>query len=490
MRDEHPPLVGTIELTNKIKYGITSRKIPMYLFTPYNKRYPHFIVGCSEKDTTKNKIALITIGDWSSSSTFPRGLLMQVLGVSGEYDVEVKALIWQACPWKYPTYDYKPEQKKHTSKQRTVLSGYTFHIDPKGCKDVDDVLTFELIDNNWKVTITISDVASYVEDGDAIDIMASIISQTLYDNKGQVIRPMLPSEYSEKVCSLLPGKDSYGISLQFIWNGNEIKDICWFESIFITNKSYTYEEFQTSDSLYKKPLEEIVSYLAKESIKDSHKWIEYMMIFYNMEAGKILKNMGMGILRRHSEPNMEKLKRYKTHIPELQQLAYSSAEYCLAEEKETTHFGIGSIAYAHVSSPIRRYADLINQRVLKLYINNSKNYYIVPQAMYDMNLREKTIKRFSQDMFYLDAIFSENDLKGIILEKKILDNNFVKIKLYVPYWKKIISTTYKYVSENTVLSRDETTTINVSEYNEVHIKCTFNLQLRNWKERTIINILN
>jgi hypothetical protein len=55
LRDEHPPIVGTIELTNKSKYGLTSRGIPIYLFTPYDKKYPHFIVGCSEKDVSKNK---------------------------------------------------------------------------------------------------------------------------------------------------------------------------------------------------------------------------------------------------------------------------------------------------------------------------------------------------------------------------------------------------------------------------------------------------
>lgn len=488
LRDEHPLIVGTLELTNKSKYGLTSRGVPIYLFTPYNKCYPHFIVGCSEKDVSKNRIGLIKFDDWSASSTFPRGQLQQVLGVSGDFEAEKQALIWQACPWKYPKGPYIPQSKENIMRQE--LKGYTFNIDPDGCKDVDDVLTFEFIgDDKWRVTITISDVATFVEDGGAVDIFASLIGQTLYDNSGTIIRPMLPKEYSEEVCSLIPGKPSYGISLQFEWNGKEITKKEWFESQFTTNKSYTYEEFQESDSPYKKILAQISSYLAREEVTDSHKWIEQCMLFYNMEAGRILKEKEMGILRKHSAPNLEKLEKYKTHIPELEKLAFSSAEYCLAEDKETRHFGLESDNYAHASSPIRRYADLVNQRVLKNYIRNKKDRYIVPLTMYDINYRAKLNKSFGRDMDFLTAISSgETVFKGIILDKTVMEDQQIKVKIYIPVWKRTISTKYKYVSENMVLSRDEKREVDVTDFREVEVRCAFNVNSRNWKDRIIINI--
>jgi exoribonuclease R len=328
-----------------------------------------------------------------------------------------------------------------------------------------------------------------VEDGGVVDIFASLIGQTLYDNKGNVLRPMLPKEYSEEVCSLIPGKLSYGISLQFVWDGKEITNKEWFESQLTTNKSYTYEEFQESESPYKQILAQISSYLAKEDVTDSHKWIEQCMLFYNMEAGKVLKENGMGILRKHSEPNYEKLKKYKTHLPDLEKLAFSSAEYCLADEKETRHFGLESDNYAHVSSPIRRYADLVNQRVLKLYIRNSKERFIVPLTMYDMNYRAKLNKSFGRDMDFLTAISSGDTLfKGIILEKTKMEDQNMKVKIYIPVWKRAITTKYKYISENIILSRDEKREINVTEFREVEVRCAFNVNSRNWKERIIINI--
>ena len=487
LRDEHPPIVGTIELTNKSKYGLTSRGVPIYLFTPYDKRYPHFITGCSEKNITKNRIGIIKFDTWEETSTFPRGLLQQIFGISGDYEAEKQALIWQACPWKYPKYSYNPELKTKT--ERKQIKGFTFNIDPQGCKDIDDVLTFEKMDDYWKVIITIADVASYVEDGSAVAIMASLIGQTLYDNDGKVLRSMLPTEYSENACSLVPNKESIGVSLRFIWTGAEIKDIEWFESSFENNKSYTYEEFQESDSPYRVPLSQIASYLANETISDSHKWIEQMMIFYNVQAGKVLKESKMGILRRHSQPNLERLQKYREYLPELEKLAFSSAEYCLAEETETTHYGLNTSTYAHTTSPIRRYADLVNQRVLKLVITQNKYMYIVPQAMYDMNVREKAIKGFSRNLDFLNALSTgKNEFEGVIIDKIIKLNNKVKVKVYVFEWKKTVSSEYELIDENRVLSKDEKQIIDITDFRKIKVRCTFNFNGRNWKERAIFYI--
>ncbi len=486
LRDEHPLIVGTIELTNKSKYGLTSRGIPIYLFTPYDKRYPHFIIGCSEKDVKQNRIGLIKFDDWTRSSTFPRGLLQQVLGLSGDFEAEKQALIWQACPHKYPKGNWIVKTPE-THSRRQINSGITFNIDPNGCKDIDDILTFEEIDDGWRVTITISDVARYVQDGSVEDIFASIISQTLYDN-GKVVRPMLPEEYSEKTCSLLPNKTSYGVSLSFIWDNTTIRNIEWFESEVVNNISYTYEEFQELDIPVKYALKNLASYLGGGELTDSHKWIEECMKFYNIEAAKLLKSSGLGLLRRHKTPKLEKLEKYINNCPELTMLAYSSAEYCLSEDANTTHYGLNTETYTHATSPIRRYADLLNQRVLKLLIIKSDEKYIVPQAVYDINWRQKVIKGFERDMTFLKAIQSSSEFNGIIMDIIPEDEKSVKVQIYIKEWKRIISSKYKLASEGVIKSRDETIDIPISEFKEVKIKIAYNTNARNWKERMIINI--
>lgn len=488
LRDEHPLIVGTIELTNKSKYGLTSRGIPIYLFTPYDKRYPHFIVGCSEKDTSKNLIGLIKFDSWTNSSTFPRGLLQQVLGKSGDFEVEKKALICQACPHKYPKGEWIPKTKE-THSRKIIDFGTTFNIDPQGCKDIDDILTFNKVDDGWNIIITISDVARYIEDGSVEDIFASLISQTLYDN-GKVVYPMLPESYSENVCSLVPNKTSYGISLSLVWTGTGVKNIEWFESEIINNKSYTYEEFQELESPIKDALKEFTSYLAKEEINDSHRWIEECMKFYNIETGKLLKESGMGLLRKHTTPKLERLEKYMEKCPELKMLAYSSAEYCLAEEDDTKHYGLNTETYTHATSPIRRYADLLNQRVLKLLIKKSDEKYIIPQAVYDINFRQKVIKGFERDMDFLKAIQNADEFSGIITEINPIPNeNSVKLKIYVKEWRRLISNTYKLKSDGVIKSRDENSEYEVKEFQEIKIKIAYNPNARNWKERMVCNII-
>ncbi len=503
LRNELPMIVGTLELTNKSKYGLTSRGIPIYLFTPYDKRFPHFIVGSSEKDTSQNKIALIKFDVWSKNATFPRGQLQQILGNSGDYKAELQGLIWQASPLKYPKGAWNPKTTEIHKRKR--IEGFTFNIDPDGCKDIDDVLTFNKIDGGWNVIITISDVARYVEDSSVEDIFASLIGQTLYLD-GKVERPMLPEEYSEKTCSLVPGKTSYGISLSFKWTSLGITDIEWFESEFENNKSYTYEEFQDIKEQWRDGLQQVASYLAKENVTDSHQWIEECMKFYNMEAAKLLKEANKGLLRRHSAPNIERLEKYKelhknTGI-NLEQLAFQSAEYCLAEDNNTEHYGLNTTTYTHATSPIRRYADLINQRMIKMIIwsrlkeeqpQEINRPYIVPQATYDINLRQKAIKAFDRDVTFLRAIQAGSDkiYKGLILD--LLENSekkTIKLRIYVEEWKRTISVEYKSPRSGVILSRDEKQEFEgICEFTEIRFKCTFNMNARNWKDRSIIQII-
>jgi len=463
LRDEHPLIVGTIEC--KTKYGFTKKHVPLYLFTPYNKSYPHFIVSCSH---TTNSIVLVKFDQWSDN--LPRGHIEKVLGTSGDFEAEKEAIIWQACPYKYPKGEYIP---KMLETERKELNGFTFNIDPEGCRDIDDVLTFEKLEKGWKVTITISDVAAYVESDSIVDIFASLMGQTLYEN-GQPVRPMLPQQFSDE-CSLFPNKISHGISLQFQWtneiNNEKITNIEWFESTFKNDKSYTYEDF---DNEYKPILKEIAEHLREsiESIEliqsiqsiqsiESKGWIEQMMLFYNNEAGKLLKTAKMGILRKQSDKIL------------------ASAEYCLAEE-DSLHYSLQSNHYAHTSSPIRRYADLLNQRVLKLILRQSDERYIIPLAMYDMNKRAKRAKNYERDLCFLEAIQTRRTCKATLIE---LQES--KMRLYIPDWRKCVSVAYKKIDDK-IWSMDEQRELHLDE---IEINCTFNLNARNWKEKVIISVL-
>ena len=102
----------------------------------------------------------------------------------------------------------------------------------------------------------------------------------------------------------------------------------------------------------------------------------------------------------------------------------------------------------------------------------------------------KLNKNYSRDLDFLSAItaLNENTFKGIIIDKSIQEDEQLKLKIYVPVWKRTISAKYKMVNKNLVLSRDEKREIDASEFREIELTCAVNINSRNWKERIIINI--
>ena len=77
----------------------------------------------------------------------PRGALTRTLGICGDWIAELEALKVHACPWTFPKNLAIPKEPVETFAERTPLPELTFHIDPAGCKDVDDVLSLEVRPN-------------------------------------------------------------------------------------------------------------------------------------------------------------------------------------------------------------------------------------------------------------------------------------------------------------------------------------------------------
>lgn len=485
----HDLLVGTLELASKTTYGLNARGHSLYLFIPYNRAYPQFIVGSSEKDRSCHRLGTIKYESWDASkSQFPRGSLQVLFGPCGDLKAEEEALRWYAHPW--PSLRNKhvePIIPKDDCPNRIRIIGTTFNIDPVGCKDVDDVITIEPIGiDTYTIIITIADVAAHIQELSATDVLASTFGQTLYKD-GEAICPMIPTSYSEDMCSLLAKKERKGVSLSFEWNctRSTVEKITWFESIFVNNKSYTYEEFQTSTSQERHILAHVASDIEGKELLDAHEWIETMMKFYNTHAGKQLREAGVGILRRHTAPIQERLQKYVQWDPSLSKLAQSAAEYCSADSKESSHFGIGVDAYCHASSPIRRYADLMNQRLLKQLIRGNKEGLFVTVPIDDLNQRAKAAKAYEKNLLFLQNVLGD---ERYLTGARILDIQEDKVSLWISQWQKKVSICMKRNMEGKFVSADEKTVHELAEGDLVNISFALNLAGRHWKERMIIKI--
>jgi exoribonuclease R len=400
-RANHKHIVGTLELAAKVRYGMTSRNHPIVRFTPFSESYPPFFVGCSQKDVSRNVLAIIDFDKWENT-TCPRGNLVEILGPAGEVAVEELALAIHASPvrWK------RGEEELIEPAPLTAPSrrGITFHVDPAGCKDIDDAITLiPTSASETEVRIHIADVSSWLLANPGLTAKASQISQTLYRD-GAALKPMFPPALSEDKFSLLPGQDRRAWTAMFVWNkeAKTVSAVRWEHETIRVSQSFTY--YTVLKSMFASELEEICSGIAGKPVTDPHEWIEHLMIFYNREAAKLLRSAGTGVLRRHSAPDEARLAVYTAAGLPVERLAMAAGEYCEATAPDARHWGLGEEVYCHATSPIRRWSDCLNQLAIRAIVLGEGPIPTSGPDIQQLNRRAKAIKAYERDLFFMRAV--------------------------------------------------------------------------------------
>lgn len=404
---------GILRLNSKVKYGMTSRNVPIYLFEPFNRKLGSCIVGSSHHDVTSNVLALVKVDQWEDSK-LTRGNLIRILGKCGDQKAEEEALFYQYSKPNWKNFDTKFLVTPTFDGYETI-HGITFNVDPEGCIDIDDTVT---IGQDGYIYITIADVSSWMRWNPDVFRAASLIGQTTY-NRGRVVSPLLPIQ---EECSLLPFEVRYGLALKFKFEEGEIFDISFQKVQLMNNRSYTYDSIYDSD--FAPLLKNLSSTIAGYEVVDSHEWIEQLMIFYNMKAAEELVNLGKGLLRAQNSPDVDRLKEYSQLGADVEFLANKSAYYVSARTPEV-HWGLGKNQYCHATSPIRRFADIVNQMIL--------SGYEVP--LFDigcLNERGKDLKKYERDMFFLFQVLNsqKREVDCIALNDH---------RVWVGDWKRIIT---------------------------------------------------
>ena len=488
-RTEHPHIVGILHLQSKVRYGMTSKGKPIYLFEPINKAYPLMIAGCGEKGYNTNVIAVVMFEAWDKGSKFPRASLQRIIGPCGDLEVEKEMLLLRYSPWPLPKKAEISPRYVEQLERRPLIEGYTFNIDPPGCEDVDDVITISKVsDTNWKLTISITDVATAIEEGTPLDMYAKKVGQSLYP-EGKEPKHMLPPSISTRELSLLRGHYRNTISLTISWSSETGIETTKMQCAKVmVDDAYTYKQAQNGKREEFQVLRKIVNDLAKKPRETSEEWVETLMIYYNAEVGKILKSAGLGILRHHSEPDMEKFTTLSAIDPMLEKMAFSAASY-VTSDVQGRHWGLDTDDYAHASSPLRRYADLYNQRCLLsiLKINDTKIIQNSKMLCRQLNMLQKNSKGFDRDEFFITTLAKA---KQPVLEPMVIEINQEKqfVKLWVKEWNRIVRIK-TLVCDGYVEAKDGTR-ISVKLKEKVKLTYHVNYEKAQWKDKIIFGMHN
>ena len=167
------------------------------------------------------KVAAV-VDHWERREPGPWGHLTDVLGVPGENDTEMHAIL---AEFNLP-YRFSPEVENAADKisdeitdadrkgRKDFRDTFTFTIDPADAKDFDDALSFNPLPNgNYEVGVHIADVSYYVRPGSLVDKEARDRGTSVYLVDRTV--PMLPEKLCNKLCSLRPHEEKLVFSAVF-----------------------------------------------------------------------------------------------------------------------------------------------------------------------------------------------------------------------------------------------------------------------------------
>lgn len=323
---------------------------------------------------------------------------------------------------------------------RTDLRNLDFvTIDGKDARDFDDAVFVEKqASGNYRLFVSIADVAHYVRPGQPIDQEAYQRGTSTYFPTHAI--PMLPEALSNNLCSLRPQVNRFTLTCEMeIDSEGEVLDYSIYESVIRSQARLNYEEVAAfmegrPHSIQNKKacaalkvMAQLFPILAKKRYKRgsldfsfsetkvalnekrevtgfrkdyqsvSMQLIEQFMLEANETVARhCLKYKLPGLYRVHDKPDMSKmeklqstfwyfgiavkpshlrdprkinkvLKKIKDHPnrDQIQVLFLKSMALACYRNTNEGHFGLAAEHYAHFTSPIRRYPDLIVHRALK-----------------------------------------------------------------------------------------------------------------------------
>jgi len=303
---------------------------------------------------------------------------------------------------------------------------YVFTIDPHASMDFDDGFSITRLENGRRqVSVYIANVALWLE---TLGLWKSFSQRVATIYLPDRRRPMLPTVLSDALCSLQEGQHRFAfvMDLELEEDGsiakNEIgEEIIGFSNAVIqVHKNYRYEQ----DSLYADPAyRELfdISKLRDSSIDNSHDVVAHWMVEMNSICSRFLMNKKAGIFRsvsfletrsddgrQYPPVTQEKYNRFQSRIhvtedgmktgiterrgggkgepgvppndgeigdditPEcrrvIQTWKNTSGHYLVYSDdiSQFEHKILDLRSYVHITSPIRRLVDLLNQMVFSI----------------------------------------------------------------------------------------------------------------------------
>jgi len=477
-------LAGILVLENNKTYGRTSnKKHLLYKCIPDDTHLPHFLIpydikiGFSKKQI--NKYVIFQFKDWLSQH--PTGTLVETIGNVDtvenfyQYQLYCKNLHFslkkitdtaRETLKQKPSYDEfvfqifeNPDYNIKDRRSETI-----FTIDPQSSTDFDDAFSIKLTaDGNFQISVYIANVFFWLETLNLWTSFSKRVS-TIYlpDHR----RPMLPTILSDTLCSLQENQLRFAFAMDIIVDpsGNIIKPPT-FENVLIkVSKNYVYEDPKLifKNNHYKDLLRTLQT--MDKNIHTSHDVVAFLMILINTQTANILETNQCGIFRSstiiHPEDYLKKQAETE-HLDQdtkriIQNWNNTFGEYVVYNENSREHIIMNKKSYIHISSPIRRLVDLLNQTIFisEIPFSTKEKRTMVRTLSQDakkficewireidyINLAMRSIRKVQIDCELMNRCFLDSNIMkvehdGIIFDKVQKNDGTFSYMVYLSNYK-------------------------------------------------------
>ncbi|MBU3023428.1 ribonuclease R [Aestuariibacter sp. A3R04] len=179
-------------------------------------------------------------------------------------------------------------------------------------------------------------------------------------------------------------------------------------------------EFETQESKFVFNAQRKIENIVPVVRNDAHKMIEECMIMANVSAAQFLEQHSMPALYRvHDKPDADRLTAFTSYLKEvgiphritedarpadftdvvlktrqrpdqelIQTMLLRSMKQAVYDGDNLGHFGLALDAYAHFTSPIRRYPDLVVHRAIKAILKKQKQKVTGAKAYTDEEISQ------------------------------------------------------------------------------------------------------
>ncbi len=447
-------IAGVLILENNKTFGRTNNgKRLLYKCVPDDIRLPTFLVPYDIKNNfnkkQNNKYVVFEFDTWNNKHPYGKLTLtignIDILENFYEYQLYCKTLNISINEFNKSVKnslkiksDIDMEQIIFSNDKYNIIdrtNDVIFTVDPLNSSDFDDGLSVtKNADDTYTVSVYISNVYVWL---DILNLWSSFSKRVSTIYLPDYRRPMLPTLLSEQLCSLHSNKNRFAVAADFIVdiNGN-IKSVSYSNCMIRIFKNYVYED---SELLTKKDYNILLMLANKQdnSVLSSYEVIAYWMKMYNIHTGLNMFNHKIGIFR--SVKYIEHIKKDTKNnfnnqtLMVIQNWNNLTGQYVhYNNDTDISHDVMNVKAYIHMTSPIRRLVDLLNQTMFLKKFNLINEYSDGAKLFLEkwsheleyINNSMRSIKKIQNECNLLHICFNNPD----ILLKEYIGVVFDKIK--------------------------------------------------------------